>query len=72
MIAQLGLTAEDETPAVWEEDAAERSFAGPRPEAATIPTASASAITATTGTAIRAVRLFPPGRRRTDRWPLSI
>jgi hypothetical protein len=57
----------DETPAE-PEDAAEWSFGVLCPDApTTIPTVTPSAITAATGMAIRAARLFLPRRRRADR-----
>jgi hypothetical protein len=54
------------------EDAAEWSFGVLCPDApTTIPTVTPSAITAATGIAIRAARLFLLRRRRADRRPLS-
>jgi hypothetical protein len=71
MMSQVFSTAVDETPAE-PEDAAEWSFGVLCPDApTTIPTVTPSAITAATGMAMRAARLFLPRRRRADRRPLS-
>src|SRR5580704_13251871 len=71
MMSQVSSTAVDETPAE-PEDAAEWSFGVLCPDApTTIPTVTPSAITAATGMAIHAARLFLPRRRRADRRPLS-
>src|SRR6516165_629021 len=72
MMSQVSWMDELKTPAE-PEAAAERRFGAPCPEVpTTMPTVRPSAITAATGTAIRAARLFLPRRRRTDPWPLSI
>jgi hypothetical protein len=71
MMSQVSSTAVDDTPAE-PVDAAEWSFGALCSDApTTIPTVTPSAITAATGMAIRAARLFLPRRRRADRRPLS-
>src|SRR5580693_6572119 len=73
MMSHVSSTAVEETPVLPELAAVERSFGVPWLEApTTMPTVTPNAITAATGTAIRAARFFLPRRRRADTWPLSI